>query len=44
VAIAGTKDTAVVARFSANARAGGDYPIEFTSLLNNSLVSAIEVC
>lgn len=43
VAIAGEKDTAVVSQLAANAGAGGDYLIQFTSLVNNSLVSAIEV-
>jgi hypothetical protein len=43
VAIAGAKDEAVVAQFAVNARSGGDYLIQFTSLVNNSLVSAIEI-
>jgi hypothetical protein len=43
VAVAGSKDMAVVAQFATNARAGGDYLIQFTSLVNNSLVSAIEI-
>jgi CubicO group peptidase (beta-lactamase class C family) len=40
---AGAKNTAVIETFTANANSSGQYVIAFTSVVNNSLVSAIEV-
>ena len=42
-AAAGAKNKAIVQSFSANAGANGSYAIQFTSVVNNSLVSGIEV-
>lgn len=42
-ATAGTKNKAVIEQFTANANASGQYVIQFTSVVNNSLVSGIEV-
>jgi hypothetical protein len=42
-ASAGAKDKAVVQQFTQNANASGQYVIQFTNVVNNSLVSGIEV-
>jgi beta-glucanase (GH16 family) len=40
---AGAKNKAVVEAFTANANTNGSYVIQFTSVVNNSLVSGIEI-
>jgi hypothetical protein len=40
---AGAKNKALVEAFTVNASASGQYVIQFTSVVNNSLVSAIEI-
>jgi len=40
---AGAKNKAVVEAFTVNANANGSYVIQFTSVVNNSLVSGIEI-
>jgi len=40
---AGAQNKAVIEQFTANANASGQYVIQFTSVVNNSLVSGIEV-
>lgn len=42
-ATAGAKNKALVEAFTVNANASGAYAIQFTSVVNNSLLSAIEV-
>src|SRR5437762_3574392 len=42
-AAAGAKNKAVIKQFTENASSTGDYVITFTSVVNNSLVSGIEV-
>jgi len=42
-AAAGAKNKAVIEQFTANANASGQYVIQFTSVVNQSLVSGIEV-
>jgi hypothetical protein len=42
-AAAGAKNKAVIKQFTANADSNGQYVIVFTSVINNSLVSGIEV-
>ena len=42
-ATAGAKNKALVESFSQNASASGDYVIQFTSIINNSLLSGIEI-
>ncbi len=43
VAAAGAKNKAVIEQFTENASSTGDYVITFTSVVNNSLVSGIEI-
>jgi hypothetical protein len=43
LAVAGAKNKAIVQSFSANADGAGSYAIQFTSVVNNSLVSGIEI-
>ncbi len=40
---AGAENKALVESFTANATTGGAYTIQFTSVVNNSLISAIEI-
>ncbi|HWY09462.1 MAG TPA: malectin domain-containing carbohydrate-binding protein [Candidatus Acidoferrales bacterium] len=40
---AGAKNKAIVRQFTANANASGQYIVQFTSVVNQSLLSAIEV-
>jgi outer membrane protein assembly factor BamB len=42
-ATAGAKNKAVIEQFSESANSSGDYVITFTSVVNNSLVSGIEI-
>jgi len=42
-ATAGAQNKAVIEQFTENASATGDYVITFTSVINNSLVSEIEI-
>ena len=42
-ASAGAKNKAIVRSFTQNANASGAYVVQFTSVINNSLVSGIEV-
>jgi hypothetical protein len=42
-AAAGAKNKAVIEQFTENANASGQYVIQFTSVVNNSLVSGIEI-
>jgi hypothetical protein len=42
-ATAGAKNKAIVEQFTENANANGQYVIQFTSVVNNSLVSGIEI-
>jgi hypothetical protein len=42
-AAAGAKNKAVIEQFTANANASGQYVIQFTSVVNQSLLSGIEV-
>jgi hypothetical protein len=43
VAAAGTINKAVIEQFTAPASSTGDYVITFTSVINQSLVSGIEI-
>jgi hypothetical protein len=42
-ATAGAKNKAIVEQFTVNANAGGQYVVQFTSVVNQSLLSGIEV-
>ncbi len=42
-AAAGAKNKAIVEQFTVNTNASGQYIIQFTSVVNQSLLSAIEV-
>jgi hypothetical protein len=42
-AAAGAKNKAIVQQFTANASSSGSYLVSFTSVVNNSLVSGIEI-
>ncbi len=42
-AAAGAKNKAIIEQFTVNANASGQYVIQFTSVVNQSLVSGIEV-
>ena len=42
-AAAGAKNKAIAEQFTANAGANGAYLVQFSSVVNNSLVSGIEV-
>jgi hypothetical protein len=43
VAAAGAKNKAVIEQFTENANSSGQYVITFTSVVNQSLVSGIEI-
>jgi hypothetical protein len=42
-ATAGAKNKAVIEQFTAKANAAGQYVIQFSSVLDNALVSGVEV-
>jgi hypothetical protein len=42
-AAAGAKNKAVIEQFTVNANAGGQYVVQFTSVVNQSLLSGLEV-
>jgi len=42
-AAAGAKNKAIIQQFTINANASGQYIVQFTSVVNQSLLSAIEI-